>query len=382
MTVGARSKAETDDGAPVVARSDGQQLAQTGADSLGQTPPDPLDDYRLTIKAGVDTQPLVTPVNADSLLRVAAPGNDLPVLSTREHEKLQGFPDLNVAHPGDTVRETIKIGDEEREYFLHVPKGYKPGEPRPILLVFNGYGAGEGQGGALPGGAGMADVTGLNAIADRENFTVVYMNGNKDKSNSWNNGQWFFSKQDDIGYVRGVLDKMQTDLNVDPSRVYFAGFSQGASFMHRAASELGDRVAAIADVSGWMTGKEQANKHGYSVLSIQSKDDDVVKADGKWMGPFMNMMPENYTDSFYRQANGILGAPAQRVVRAANGTDIVVSTATNPQTGTEVSSILVEKEGHVWFGGLGLENKSSINASETVWSFLSRHAKRDVSASR
>lgn len=279
------------------------------------------------------------------------------------------LPRFDLLRPGETMRKTVEIDGEERHYFLHLPRNYDASKPVPLILVFNGYGDDTGQGGVPPGAEGMEPVTGFSELADRENFAVAYVNGNPEQNNSWNNGQWFFSQTDDIKLVEQIIDRTAAAFNIDESRVYFAGLSQGASFAHRAAAELGDRVAAVADVSGWMTGKEKPKINGYSIISIQSEDDPVVHVDGKWMGPFMKMKPEKYTSDFYRQLNGITEEPAREEHTATNGTTITIETSRHPETGTTVKSIGLQKEGHIWFGGLGKES-SPINATNVIWDFF------------
>jgi polyhydroxybutyrate depolymerase len=57
---------------------------------------------------------------------------------------------------------------------------------------------------------------------------------------------------DDVGFVRSLLDDVQKVARVDPKRVYATGMSNGSIFCYRLASQLSDRIAAIAPVSGPM----------------------------------------------------------------------------------------------------------------------------------
>lgn len=53
---------------------------------------------------------------------------------------------------------------------------------------------------------------------------------------------------DDIAFLRTLIDHLVADENGDPARVYVAGVSSGGYLVPRIACEMGDKVAAVADV--------------------------------------------------------------------------------------------------------------------------------------
>ena len=53
---------------------------------------------------------------------------------------------------------------------------------------------------------------------------------------------------DDIASLRTLIDHLVADENGDPTRVYVAGVSAGGFLVARIACEMGDKVAAVADV--------------------------------------------------------------------------------------------------------------------------------------
>ena len=68
---------------------------------------------------------------------------------------------------GDHTR-TIKVGDVERRYAVHIPKGYDDKKGVPVIVVFHG-------GGGNP--SSMARLTGMNAKSEEAGFIVVYPEG-------------------------------------------------------------------------------------------------------------------------------------------------------------------------------------------------------------
>lgn len=53
---------------------------------------------------------------------------------------------------------------------------------------------------------------------------------------------------DDIAFMRALIDHLVADENGDPARVYVVGVSSGGFLVPRIACEMGDEVAAVADV--------------------------------------------------------------------------------------------------------------------------------------
>lgn len=302
------------------------------------------------------------------------PGERPPHYQREFKESDNLLPGLSILEKGKTTRESVTIDGEKCEYFLRVPESYDDTRPMPLILAFHGYGKSKGQGGVAPGAPGMEEMTGLSDRAEKDGFIAVYLNGDPTEKNAWNNGQWFFSDRDDTRFTREVMDKVTQDFNVDMRRIYMVGFSNGASFVHKAANELSDKVAAVADVSGWMTGKEKSGARGVSVLSIHSEDDPSVPYKGRGIIQGVVMKPSVYTPEHYRKINDLPPEPNKTVEIAANGSEIETYQWKDEARGTEVKSIFIEKEGHVWFGGKANEN-ASINATDEILKFFNAHQK-------
>lgn len=59
-------------------------------------------------------------------------------------------------------------------------------------------------------------------------------------------------KSDDFGFVAAIIDSISAAYRVDTSRVYATGCSNGAGMSYALACQLGDKIAAVAPVSGLM----------------------------------------------------------------------------------------------------------------------------------
>jgi polyhydroxybutyrate depolymerase len=57
---------------------------------------------------------------------------------------------------------------------------------------------------------------------------------------------------DDVAFLDALLDDLAGAYRVDPRRVFATGMSNGAMMAYRLASELSERIAAVAPVAGTM----------------------------------------------------------------------------------------------------------------------------------
>jgi hypothetical protein len=145
----------------------------------------------------------------------------------------------------------MDVGGTRRRYLLHVPPTYQAGTPMPLVI-------------AMHGGGGNAENTvatfQLNPVADQHGFLVAYPEGSGSVmvfgkvSGSWNAGgccgEAVLRQTDDVGFIRTMLDTIETAYSIDTHRVFATGFSNGSMMSYRLATEMNDRIAAIAPISG------------------------------------------------------------------------------------------------------------------------------------
>ena len=140
----------------------------------------------------------------------------------------------------------LRVFGLRRSYLLHFPKGYDPTRPLPLVVV-------------LHGGFGNAETmekqTGFSDLADKEHFLVAYPNGVGIFGwlQHWNAGHCcgFAMKQgvDDVGFVSTVIDEISREVQVDPSRIYIVGYSNGGMLGYLYAAKRPDIVAAVAGIA-------------------------------------------------------------------------------------------------------------------------------------
>jgi polyhydroxybutyrate depolymerase len=300
--------------------------------------------------------------------------------SSRNSSQTSG--DLNLAKYD--YSSSILSGGLQRTYTVHIGSSYDKTKPTPLLVALHG-GGGTGQ--------GMNKVTDLNAIADRENFIVVYPDGFE---KHWNDGRgvqrYRTQKQnvDDVGFISALIDRLSSELNIDAERVYVTGISNGAMMSHRLGCELSQKIAAIAPVAGNIPvnmASIWAPSRPVSVLIINGTEDPLVPWAGGdvHLGPIKLGQVLSVEDTVQFWVNNDKCASQPLVEQMADkdtsdSTRVRTETYGGCQNGVEVVLYAVEGGGHTWPGGLPYSPESIIgrtcrdfNASEVIWQFFKEH---------
>jgi polyhydroxybutyrate depolymerase len=151
--------------------------------------------------------------------------------------------------PAEDRRGSVMVGDVERTYRVHLPPGYQPDLPLPLVVAIHGGGTSTGD--------AFAEYTGLEDAVEARGWIVVFPDGLRWEDGArtaWNAGNCCQPAAelgvDDVGFIDALLDELTADLAVDPTRIYVTGASSGANLAHRLACELADRLAAVAPVAG------------------------------------------------------------------------------------------------------------------------------------
>lgn len=289
-------------------------------------------------------------------------------------------------YPPDLMAQTyLEINGVEgqqgltRQYKVHVPPGYDPAVPAPLVFCLHGLGQ----------NAVMFCANGANLVAksDLESFILVMPNG---YNNAWNGGACCLADPalDDVALVRAIFGEVGAHLNVDLDRVYATGLSNGGIMSYRLACEAADLFAAVAPGAGALATNslgwgnamsdftECAPSEPVSVLDIHGTEDTIV--------PYTVQAPSLDT---LVQKNGCGTAVSPAAAPVSGGDTSCVSYSGCPD-GIEVTGCSVQGGGHVWFGsdscgtGAGAVGCSFVGANsdtlvntDAVWDFFQRHSK-------
>ncbi|MEE2827964.1 MAG: alpha/beta hydrolase-fold protein [Myxococcota bacterium] len=179
--------------------------------------------------------------------------------------------------PGTPVLWPLTIGlEEERPAEVRGPAGWTGTEALPVVFVLHGYGA----------SATMQEtfVFRFTNRIELDRFLLVLPEGATDSQGRqfWNATDvccdFDHSGIDDVGYLAGLLDELESNYNIDSSRVYFTGHSNGGFMSYRMACEHPERIAGILSLAGSSWGEPDDCRVGdpVSVLHVHGTEDDSV----------------------------------------------------------------------------------------------------------
>lgn len=267
--------------------------------------------------------------------------------------------------------------DRRRSYLLHIPDSLPPGK-RPLVLVLHGGGG---------NAANASGMSGMNVVADREGFLVVYPNGSgrfKRTLLTWNAGNCCGYALDrqiaDVGFIRALIERLPLQYAIDTRRVYVSGMSNGGMLTYRLGCELSDRIAAIAVIAGAMN-KTCTPGTVLPVLAVHGTADEHVRYSGG--KPIRNVdRRHDRTDravmdtmDFWVRHNG-----CTRHSRQVDDASLSIDEWTECNGGAEVVLYTLKGFGHAWPGGQrgwrrGDDPDSVIQASEVIWAFFKHHSR-------
>jgi polyhydroxybutyrate depolymerase len=233
-----------------------------------------------------------------------------------------------------------------------------------------GYGGGGYPGGGYPGGGGGGYPQGGGGYPGGNN-------GGQDSSQKENRS----TPADDIAFFNSMLDKIESSLSVDASRIYATGLSEGGFMALRVGCAMADRVAAIAPVGAAMPKTMIClPSRPVPIVMINGTDDPIVPHGG---GTEHNLELKTISvdDSAkaWARIDRCSEKPVQSKVSAheKGGMETKVDTFEGCQQNAQVILYSIKGAGNTWPGGEQYEVEKQIgktsqdlNANETIWSFL------------
>jgi polyhydroxybutyrate depolymerase len=262
---------------------------------------------------------------------------------------------------------------------------------------------------ALPGSAQTAEQLrlatnfGFEALADRNGFLLVYAEAWSEGSQlgpEWNDCRGstdqpaHLENVDDVGFLLQVLEDTAREWNIDRSRIYAAGVSDGGQMAYRIATEHPDRFAAIAAVVAQQPAEGNDScirpRGPVSILVMNGTDDPIIPFDGgeaSFYGLFSagGLQSTAETISHWKRVNSISqrGARKELLDRDSADRSKVIRESWVASSGHEVVLYSIIGGGHAVPGGyrsapefvLGVTNRD-IDATAEIWSFFERHRLR------
>jgi polyhydroxybutyrate depolymerase len=283
--------------------------------------------------------------------------------------------------PGDHTR-TLSVDGRSRSYVVHVPPSYDGSEPAPVVLAFHG---------GLDSAVKMIRFSCLSDKADEVGFLAVYPNGTGRRGRflTWNAGNCcgpaMRNNVDDVAFARALIDDLGRLASIDPKRIYATGMSNGGMLAYRLASELSDRIAAIASVAGPMGTETCSPARPVPVMHFHgTRDRSAPFEGGVGIVTHTHFYSVDHSVMAWVRANGCPEEPVvdQLPDEVADGTSVIRKTYGPGSGGSEVILVVIRGGGHTWPGRqppsrwlsrlLGPSTRD-ISANDMMWEFFKRH---------
>ncbi len=258
--------------------------------------------------------------------------------------------------------ETLEHNGETREYILYVPEIYDDSNSVPLLFNFHGFG------GTANSQMDWAD---MRSLADEHNFILVYPQGALlNDSSHWNSGHIGGdnkSTTDDFGFMMSLIDHLSDDYNIDDTRIYAAGYSNGGFLSYSLACYYSDRFAAIASVSSTMLNDFEGDcspNRPVPVINLNGTADTTVPYEGGTTG--FQSIPDVL--EYWVNVNNITSEPITNSVDD-NGTTVERTYYGGGTNGVAVDHYKIIGGEHVWFE---LDYEGS-DTNRLIWDFFSQY---------
>ena len=286
-----------------------------------------------------------------------------------------------------------------RTYEYYIPPSYTGSEEVPLLFSFHGLGS---------NGVAQITLTEFDVLAEQEGFIAVFPNatvldpadypvcaeGLPDLPGAeiqWNMGApgslQYCAGIDDVGFASDMVDWFEANYEIDESRIYATGMSNGAMFSYLLAFNLTGKFAGIAPVCSPMTLNLGGNTTPITVILMMGTADPIVPYEG--YGSLNVTYSTDETIAYWRGVDNTTNGPVTTVwsddaIDPTTVTRYVYSGGTN---GTQVILFKVEGcktvdyvefcAGHTWPGGpqyadplfVGLVS-NQIDGSGQIWKYL------------
>ncbi len=267
---------------------------------------------------------------------------------------------------------TIVSSGQKREYLLYVPRSYDPAKPTPLVISMHA---------AALWPAAQMGISQWNRVADEHGFIVVYPAGGFGKlAKAW------VMKSDarrmaEVRFISELIDTLEAAYNIDSTRIYANGLSNGGAMAFVLSCTLSHRIAAVGTVAAaqelpwsWC-----ADNRPVPMIAFHGTADPLVPYNGgrSWASPISFPNVRTWTANWARR-NRCGPNPIESVVAA----DVNRLEYTDCADDAAVVLYTIRGGGHSWPGGKPMPEwmvgptSREIDATGLMWAFFGEHRLR------
>ena len=282
---------------------------------------------------------------------------------------------LSFTAKAQTYSESIMQDTILRYYNIHFPPNATSN--MPVVINLHGY---------TSNGWQQEFYSKMSVVADSNNFIVVYPYGLRDKNwipflNCALKGETV----DDIAFISLLIDTLIAENQVDSSRIYVCGMSNGGFMSNYLGCELSERIAAIADVAGSMNDSVFYNcnpTRAIPTLQMHGTADSTVPYNGIDSNALVMGEMHDTEDIFnlWKTHNNCSSLDSM-LVPNTDTTDFshaIKYTYSNCDDNVETVLYKIIDSGHTWPDGVQIPWQPwvnrDINGSQVIWDFFNQYS--------
>lgn len=292
----------------------------------------------------------------------------VPTPQTRAKIEMQRKKIAALPVPVGLARRTLKVGEVEREFFIHIPETCK-GKASPVVFALHG--------GSAASGLTMHLKVDYTIVSDREGFVVVYPSGTE----GWNNGVAHkytggVNNSDDLGFFRAMFDTLIAEGIADPQRIYITGGSNGGVMTYKLLSEMADRIAGagvvVATLPAIVKTWPKPSRPVPIVIMLGTKDPMMP-----WDGT-RGQQSAQATIEYWKVVNGCTGDSVKKEFPDKDPNDGCRVRSERWESKAPVLFYTMEGHGHGWPMQKGRDETGTgpktqdISAPEEFWKFFNK----------
>jgi len=271
-----------------------------------------------------------------------------PCSSPPEDCRTASAPAGGQASAGSVHYVSVVADGKRRDYRLFQPNELVGSKPSPLVVALHGTPMKSDD---------WESLVHFDDEAARAGFIAAYPDGCNEAWEYADGG----SKVPDVDFISKVIDRLETELPIDKSRVFVVGVSAGSVMTYRIACDLSNRIAAIASVSGAMRPDACQPARPVSVLEMHGTNDC-------WTGgcPYPELLGVDALIQRWRTIDGCADGSIQ------SETGITKTSLWNRCSGGTVVRLDAVIGGlHQWYGSDFNPIPGEPDANAVIWSFFS-----------
>jgi polyhydroxybutyrate depolymerase len=250
---------------------------------------------------------------------------------------------------------TIVSSGIAREYLVYVPRNYDRATPTPLVISMHG--------GAMWPAAQM-EVDQWPRVADAHGFIVVYPSGVSGRGpRAWSAGREPGLARD-VQFISELIDTLRAGYNIDPTRIYANGLSNGGGMSFALATAI------------FLPWTGCTGQRAVPMIVFQGTADRAVPYDGgsTWVAPDVFPSIPSWTARLAAR-NRCLPSPVESVIAA----DVTRIEYTHCVNDAAVVLYRIEGGGHTWPGATAMpewfvgRTSNGVDATAVMWQFFREH---------